>query len=171
MARIIRDAKKKVVELSDLMSEKTFFGYVEGQTIDSIFVDLLPQKRRHGAVQTKSGRPAGYEGATPLSIGGRIAEILCEFTSLTVQDADLNLFFNHAMKHLSDEDTRTLKVMMKNADQFHEKIEDDPCSASASDKLRSLPTVVEKVIQMYLTWVAASRLFLLATPEAIFANR
>jgi len=106
------------------------------------------------------------------SFVGHILEFIHHFTSLTATEEDLNPVIETAVRYLPMADASVLECLLTNKHPTSEE-----CMKGAfhtvfsGTKETSLSRAVEIVVQMLLTRIAAFRMILLATPEAIFARR
>jgi len=168
LAKIIIDARTQVAKICSLLGANGIFGWIDLQTLDSIFVDMLPQNCTHFSAnflpQTHIGIISSFTDC--------IIEFIHHFTSLAVSQKDLNLILQKALQCLPMEDSIVLESLMGPSPQIKDASMKDAFHSVAYGGLEtSLSRVIRIVVQMFVTKIAAFRLMLLVTPETVFACR
>ncbi len=168
LAKVIIDARTQVAKLSSLLGANGIFGWVDLQTLDSIFVDMLPQNCTH---VSENFLPQTHIGIIS-SFTDCVIEFLHHFTSLAICQKDLNLILQKALQCLPMEDSMVLESLMGPSPQIKDASMKEAFHSVAYGGLEtSVSRVITIVVQMLLTEIAAFRLMLLVTPEAVFACR
>jgi hypothetical protein len=108
LVKIIIDARTQVAKICSLLGANGICGWINLQTLDSIFVDMLPQNCTHASAnflpQTHIGIISSFTDC--------VIEFIRHFTSLAVSQKDLNLILKKALQCLSMEDSTVLESLM-----------------------------------------------------------
>jgi len=164
MIKIMRNARARVADLCSLLGENGIFGWVEMQTLDSIFVDMLPKIGIQDCtiVPSQSNR----------SFLSCVLDFICRVTSLPANEKELDVIVNSALKYLSLADSALLESLLDSALRIdHQNMNGAFDTIVRGGKDTSLSRIIGINVQMFVTRAASFRIMMLATPEAVFACR
>jgi hypothetical protein len=168
LAKVIQHARSQVANLRSLFGANGIFGWVELQTLDSIFVDMLPKN----CVQDSAVCPLQTPNASASSFTDCVSDFIDHFTSLATSKNELSLIMQTALQCLPMEDAMVLESLLGPSPHIKDaSMKEAFCSVAFGGMETSVSRVIRIVVQMLLTKIAAFRLILLATPEAVFACR
>jgi hypothetical protein len=168
MAKIVQNAKAQVAVLCSLLGENGLFGWIEGQTLDSIFVDMLPRTctKSHSRIFSQ------MENDFKSSFSGRLCLFIGQATSLNASMKDLEAVINAARQYLPKPDATELENILESTAKKQANYVDEALRKFANGVDETpLSRILAILVQMYITRIASFRLIMLATPEAVFACR
>jgi hypothetical protein len=172
MAGIVTKARKRTAEIAAIFGDGNgVFGWIDSrQTLESIFVDMLPHLDR----RIWSG---GEENALSTFTGGStmFSNALTEFLEHITSLRGISTHVDHAVR-LAQE---TLAIDLADYLKLfaHRQTEGGVLQESLRSILSSkaddnqITAILATLAQMVLTRIASCRLIQLATPESIFTNR
>ena len=170
LAKLVHNAKTRVSQLRSLLGENGLFGWVEGQTLESIFVNMLtPHIQERGEIKARQNN--GKDFMTKY-FANQLCYFLAQVTTLKPSLEDLEAVLDVGKKFLSREDSAMLLSLLNDNSSIGVL---ELSAAFNAVALGENETILSRIIgicvQMYITRVASFQLILLATPEAIFSCR
>jgi len=170
LAKLVHNAKTRVSQLRSLLGENGLFGWVEGQTLESIFVNMLtPHIQERGEIKARHNN--GKDFMTKY-FANQLCYFLAQVTTLKPSLEDLEAVLDVGKKFLSREDSAMLLSLLNDNSSIGVL---ELSAAFNAVALGENETILSRIIgicvQMYITRVASFQLILLATPEAIFSCR
>jgi ATPase family associated with various cellular activities (AAA) len=147
-------------------SERGMFGYVDGQTLDSLFIDLLPE----GALMSaESVTPFPANASAPECFADCLVEFLGVVTSLRLSASEVELDIGLARSCLPQE-LRDILVHMSSERQFDATLVRESLQSLVQVDLEcgTMAEICSVLIQMVVTRVVVTRVMQIATPEAVY---
>jgi hypothetical protein len=167
LSHFLMKAHEQVSRLVSVLGPKGLFGFVYGQTIDSVFVNMLPR--------TLSTLPVMVLNAD-LAKTNTFSDLLCDlFFEITAQH-DITEHVKSVIELASNVLPADLSSLLRELTE-RQAIEADfiqKCLGSlltgAQDESQ-MGKLLAMLFQMVTTRIAAFRLMQIATPEAVFSRR
>lgn len=167
-AAVLYQARERALGVVRVVQEKNgLFGWVDGQTIDSIFIDLLPSGGLTPPDPTTSS-------VVPESFAGCVSKFLGCVTSLRMVAEQVAQTIGMAESCLEREDAVVLVDMVSKCrkedhlrhvqETMHSIITTSPTDRERAAEVCSI------LLQMIITKFAVSRLMQIATPEAVYLS-
>lgn len=166
LAAIFERSRQSVSKLASVLSESGDIGWVnDRQTLDSLFIDMLPSSSSRTHERAKGSIREGDHLASSM-IG-----VVQRISSLRPTIEDVRYVIEMAMEYLCAEDSFTLRSMLQNG-ETRMSADDlmDVLQAPGSDMIPE-SRIVENLVQMLITRITTRRLLQLAAPESMFAAR
>ena len=164
LAVIFERSRQSVSKLASVLRECGGIGWVnDEQTLDSLFVDLLPY--------SSSSSEERESGGTCNDLVGLIIEVVHSISTLRPLPNDVLFVIDMAFDYLSDEDSEALGLMSREGidemrvEQLVEMLQAPEVNMTQASR------IVRNLVQMLVTRMTVRRLLQLATPESVFAAR
>jgi len=175
LTKVLQKSRLRAGELIGLLSEKELVGWVEGQTLDSVFVGLLPAWAFRSSVDKECPH-----SIFSISRDSSFLSSLVTFISyITTMEKPMDRVVKVVMEALdvfSSDELSALELMVDSNDDI------DIVHACLSSLLLEYDTdageihpvqqsVCEKLVQMVITEHVVSTLLQIAKPESLFSRR
>ena len=166
---LLQNARSNVALLPLALGGNGLLGWVPNQTLDSIFVDLLPRMKK----EDKSSTMRDNHGDDPASFIDFLLVFLEHNTSLEAEaiKPDVQYALEAGQSFLPIEDADVMEQLMCGAEFNQASLAHTFDEMLAGDSSSSTAKVATAVVEMTVTRIAMLRLLRLARPESIFANR
>ena len=159
-------------KLVSLLVEGRLSGWMnDSQTLDSVFVDILPAalSGAHGKAMPSLEVGSDFEeGRNALDL---IIEFVQSVSSLRPVADDVRFVMGAATKYFSAEDAETVRIIQEeSADpkSVHDSLQ---LIKTSNDDVTQMSRVCRILVQMLVTRMAVRRMMQMATPESVFAAR
>jgi hypothetical protein len=149
----------------------------DSQTLDSVFVDMLPATLSDAAVEMKvHGKAMPFlEVGSDFEKGRNIVDLIIEFvqsiSSLRPVADDVRLVMGAATKYLCVEDAETVRIIQEESADLRSVHDSLQLIKTSNDDVTQVSRVCRILVQMLVTRMAVRRLMQMATPESVFAAR
>ncbi len=132
------------------------------KTIDSLFIDLLPDSYSSSKVRETGGT---------CNVVSLIIEVVQSISTLRPMANDVLYVIDMAIDYLNDEDSEALRLMSREGvDEVRAWQLVETLRAPWAD-MSQLSRIVRNLVQMLVTRMTVRRMLQLATPESVFAAR
>jgi hypothetical protein len=172
ISTVFAKSRLSTSKLVSLLGEGTLSGWMnDSQTLDSVFVDMLPAtlSGAHGKAMPSLEVGSDFEeGRNALDL---IIEFVQSVSSLRPVADDVRLVMGEATKYLSAEDAETVRIIQEeSADpkSVHDSLQ---LIKTSNDDVTQISRVCRILVQMLVTRMAVRRMMQMATPESVFAAR
>jgi hypothetical protein len=163
LAVIFKRSRQSVSHLASVLSECGGIGWVNNEkTIDSLFIDLLPDSYSSSKVRETGGT---------CNVVSLIIEVVQSISTLRPMANDVLYVIDMAIDYLNDEDSEALRLMSREGvDEVRAWQLVETLRAPWAD-MSQLSRIVRNLVQMLVTRMTVRRMLQLATPESVFAAR
>lgn len=174
LSAVFKQSRQSTSMLLSILSESGTFAWMnDKQTLDSLFVDVLPVSLSGKGVESgSSGEATATMDADCRNLASVVLDIAKRVSSMQITVDDVHYVIDAATKYIRDDDGGVLRKMISEQDVDVAAVRDSIDSLSIpNDDTKQESRVVRILIQMLTTRVTARRLLQLATPESVFAAR
>ena len=177
LSMVFKQSRQSTSKFASVLCESGAIGWVnDKQTLDSLFVDMLPTLPSSAEVESEAA-DEGAENASHPGFGedenlvNSIIGVMQIVSSLQLAIDDVHFVVEEATKYLRVDDAETLR-MMSECGMEEMNVQDLLQSRRTPDsEMTQVARICRILIQMLITRVSVRRLLQMAKPESVFAAR
>jgi hypothetical protein len=174
VSRLFARSRRSAAKLVSVLGESGLSCWMnDSQTLDSIFVDMLPVTLLDGSTVMKMHVEAA--SSSDCDVDGSVVDLIIEFvrsvSSLRPEAGDVRLVMEAAGKYLSVRDAETVRFIQEETASLKSFRDSLQSILTSNDDVNQVSRVCRILVQMLVTRMAVRRVMQMATPESIFAAR
>jgi hypothetical protein len=174
VATLFIKSRLSASKLVSVIGECGLSGWMnDSQTLDSVFVDMLPTTSLDAAGKMKLhvGAVSGSDFEADASVVDLIIEFLRSISSLRPVAEDVRLVMDVAAKYLSVDDAEVVRFIQEKSANLKSVRDSLQSFMTSNDDVTQVSRVCRILVQMLVTRMAVRRVMQMATPESVFAAR
>ena len=172
ISTVFAKSRLSTSKLVSLLGEGRLSGWVnDSDTLDSVFVDMLP-----ATLSGAHGKAMPFlEVGSDFEEGRKAEDLIIKFvqsvSSLRPVVDDVRLVMGAATKYLSVEDAETVRIIQEGSADLRSVHDSLQWIKTSNDDVTQMSRVCRVLVQMLITRIAIRRMMQMATPESVFAAR